>query len=138
MHSRGGAALSENPLADWRSAIKSRDDLVTDPEAHRRKLVELAMLARRRNQVSAVELNEMLELSDAARLWGLIEWEEAYLNGLFSPEGTVHDDGLQKLVGKGELRQNAGEGVVTLVPHFVPIDGESSGERCFPGAPATH
>jgi hypothetical protein len=66
----GGAVLVENPLADWRVAIKARDDLVTDPDAHRRKLVELAMLARRRNQVSAEELNEMLELSDAARLWG--------------------------------------------------------------------
>jgi hypothetical protein len=101
MRSRGGAALSENPLADWRSAIKARDDLVTDPEAHRRKLVELAMLARRRNQVSAEELNEMLERSDAARLWGLLEWEEAYLIGLFAPEGTVHDEGLQQFVGKG-------------------------------------
>jgi hypothetical protein len=93
--------LVENPLADWWVAIKARDDLVTDPDAHRRKLVELAMLARRRNQVSAEELNEMLELSDAARLWGLIEWEEAYLIGLFSPEGTMHDDGLQQLVGEG-------------------------------------
>jgi hypothetical protein len=31
----------------------------------------------------------------------LIEWEEAYLIGLFSPEGTMHDDGLQQLVGEG-------------------------------------
>jgi hypothetical protein len=100
MHNRGGVALSENPLADWWSAIKSRDDLVTDPEAHRRKLVELAMLARRRNQVCAEELNEMLERSDAARLWGLLEWEEAELLGLF--DGGRHpEDGIQIIRGRG-------------------------------------
>jgi hypothetical protein len=91
--SRGGVGLVENPLADWRVAIKARDDLVTDPEAHRRKLVELAMLARRRNQVSAEELNEMLERSDAARLWGLLEWEEAELIGIFDG-GRCLEDGI--------------------------------------------
>jgi hypothetical protein len=92
--------LSENSLADWRSAIKARDDLVTDLEAHRRKLVELAMLARRRSQVSAEELNEMLERSDAARLWGLLEWEEAELIGIFD-SGRCLEDGIQIIRGRG-------------------------------------
>jgi hypothetical protein len=92
--------LVDNPLADWRAAIKARDDLVTDPEAHRRKLVELAMLARRRKQVSAEELSEMLELSDAARLWGLLEWEEAELIGLFDG-GRCLDGGIQIIRGRG-------------------------------------
>jgi hypothetical protein len=92
--------LVENPLADWRVAIKARDDLVTDPGAHRRKLVELAMLSRRRNQVSAEELNEMIELSDAARLWGLLELEEAELIGIF--DGGRHpEDGIQIIRGRG-------------------------------------
>jgi hypothetical protein len=39
---------------------------------------------------------------------------------------------------KGERRQNAGEGVVNLVPLFVPIDGESRGEQCLSGAPDAH
>jgi hypothetical protein len=98
--SPGGAVLVENPLADWRMAIKCRDDLVTDPEAHRRKLVELAMLARRRNQVSAEELNEMLELSDAAKLWGLLEWEEAELIGIFDCARRT-EDGIQIIRGRG-------------------------------------
>ncbi|RJX83512.1 hypothetical protein [Pseudomonas sp. LS-2] len=92
--------MVENPLADWRAAIKARDDLVTDPEAHRRKLIELAMLARRRKQVSAEELSEMLELSDAARLWGLLEWEEAELIGLFDG-GRFPEDGVQIIRGRG-------------------------------------
>jgi hypothetical protein len=92
--------LVENPLADWRDAIKARDDLVTDPEAHRRKLVELAMLARRRKQVSAEELSEMLEVSDAARLWGLLEWEEAELIGIFDG-GRFPEDGVQIIRGRG-------------------------------------
>jgi hypothetical protein len=97
---RGGAGLSEDPLADWESAIKARDHLVTDPEAHWCKLAELAMRARQQNQVRAEELNEMLELSDAARLWGLVEWEEAYLIVLFSADGAAHDDGLQQIKGR--------------------------------------
>nr|GFB58625.1 hypothetical protein [Tanacetum cinerariifolium] len=51
-----------------RSAIKARDDLITDPEGHRARLVGLAMLAGRMRQIGEEELNEMIELSDAARL----------------------------------------------------------------------
>lgn len=43
--------------------------------------MDLVMVARRRNQISAEELSEMLELTDAAMLWELIEWEEAYVAG---------------------------------------------------------
>ena len=70
-------------LADWQAASKQRFDLVTDPEGHWHKLVDLALLAHERRQVSSDELSEMLELSDAARLWGLVEWEEADGAGLF-------------------------------------------------------
>ena len=73
----------ENPLADWQAASKQHFDLVTDPEGHWRKLVDLAMLAHERRQVRSDELSEMLELADAARLWGLVEWEEADRVGLF-------------------------------------------------------
>ena len=73
----------ENPLADWQAASKQQFDLVTDPEGHWRKLVDLAMLAHERRQVRSDELSEMLELADAARLWGLVEWEEADRAGLF-------------------------------------------------------
>ena len=72
-----------DPLADWQAASKQHFDLVTDPEGHWRKLVDLAMLAHERRQVRSDELSEMLELADAARLWGLVEWEEADGAGLF-------------------------------------------------------
>lgn len=93
--------LSDDPLADWRSAINARDDLTTDPDAHRAKMVGLAMLAGRMNQVGEEELNEMLELSDAARLWALVEWEEAERIGLFSGGAPDRADGLQVIKGKG-------------------------------------
>ena len=73
----------ENPLAEWQAASKQQFDLVTDPEGHWRKLVALAMLAYERRQVRSDELSEMLELADAARLWGLVELEEADGAGLF-------------------------------------------------------
>ena len=82
----------DDPLAEWQAAIKQRFDLVTDPEAQWRKLVDLAMLAHKRRQVCSGELSEMLELSDAAKLWGLVEWEEAEAIGLLTEEAVDPDD----------------------------------------------
>ena len=73
----------QDPFAEWQAASKQHFDLVTDLEGHWRKLVDLAMLAHERRQVRSDELSEMLELADAARLWGLVEWEEADGVGIF-------------------------------------------------------
>ena len=83
---------STDPLAEWQAASKQQFDLVTDPEGHWRKLVDLAMLAYERHQVCNAELSEMLELADAARLWGLVEWEEADRAGLFLGHVIDPDD----------------------------------------------
>ena len=83
---------ADDPLAEWQAAIKQHFDLVTDPEGHWSKLVDLAMLAHRRRQVCSGELSEMLELADAARLWGLVEWEEADGVGLFLDHSIDPDD----------------------------------------------
>lgn len=82
----------DDPLTEWQAAIKQRFDLVTDPEAQWRKLVDLAMLAHKRRQVCSGELSEMLELADAAKLWALIEWEEAEAIGLLNEEAVDPDD----------------------------------------------
>ena len=82
----------EDPLAEWQAASKQQFDLVTNPEVHWRKLVDLAMLAYERRQVRSDELSEMLEVADAARLWGLVEWEEAYCAGLFLDHIIDPDD----------------------------------------------
>ena len=82
----------DDPLAEWQALIKQRFDLVTDPEGHWRKLVDLAMLAHKRRQVCSGELSEMLELADAAKLWALIEWEEAEAIGLLKEEVVDPDD----------------------------------------------
>ena len=82
----------KDPLADWQAASKQHFDLVTDPEGHWRKLVDLAMFAYDRRQVRSDELSEILELADAARLWGLVEWEEADGVGLFLDHSIDPDD----------------------------------------------
>ena len=82
----------DDPLAEWQAAIKQSFDLVTDPEVYWRKLVDLAMLANQRRQVCSGELSEMLELADAAKLWGLIEWEEAEAIGLLTEQAVDPDD----------------------------------------------
>ena len=93
--------MSDDPLSAWRSAISARDDLISDPEGHRTKLIGLAMLADRMRLVGKEDLNEMLELSDAARLWALVEWEEADRIGLFSGGASHLSDGLQVIKGRG-------------------------------------
>ena len=78
----------QNPLADWHAAINQRFDLITDPERQWSKLVGLATLAHGRRQVDKGGLSEMLEQSDAARLWALSELEEAGAVGLFCNDAT--------------------------------------------------
>ncbi|MNP55024.1 hypothetical protein D3C76_1496290 [compost metagenome] len=53
----------------------------------------MAYAAYRRREVSAESLVDMLELSEAARAWGLMEYEEAYHIGLFSYEFSGKWDG---------------------------------------------
>ena len=82
----------DDPLPEWQALIKQSFDLVTDPEGHWRKLVDLALLAHARHEVGSGELSEMLELADAAKLWALIEWEEAEAIGLLKGETVDPDD----------------------------------------------
>ena len=81
-----------DPLAEWQAAIKQHFDLVTNPDGHWRKLVDLAVLAHARRQVCSSDLSEMLELAAAARLWGLVEWEEAEAIGLLTEQAVDPDD----------------------------------------------
>ena len=63
-----------------------------------------------RCQMCSGELSEMLELADAARLWGLIEWEEAEAIGLLNEKAIDPDDASFFVKGMGELRQDDGGG----------------------------
>jgi hypothetical protein len=90
-----------DPLAAWKLMVEDRQDLVTDPDGQRAKLRELAMLAYQRYQVDADELSDMLEITEAAREWGLLELEEGYHLGMFEcrelglQAGTQYFDGKQ-------------------------------------------
>lgn len=64
------------------------------PQAYWRRLVALAMLAYERNQISAEQLNEMLEITDAARLWALSELEQDV-----KPQRKSSKGGIQRFVG---------------------------------------
>lgn len=90
-----------DPLAEWQAGIKKPCDFVADPEGYRLKLSALAMLAHRQRQVSAEDLNEMLELTDAGKEWALLEWEEAYRIGLFPEKVPDPEDGFQRIKGRG-------------------------------------
>lgn len=67
--------------------------LVTDPDGRTALLDEMDYAAHRRREVSAENLIDMLELSEAARAWGLMEIDEAFHIGLFSSEITERWDG---------------------------------------------
>lgn len=92
--------MSSDPLSEWRAEIQNRQDLITDPDGQRSKLADLAMLAHRCRQVSPEELSDMLELGEAARLWALLELEEADAIGLFDGS-LIGEDGVQVLKGRG-------------------------------------
>lgn len=97
--SPGGVALSD-VLAEWNAGIVRSSEFITDPDGYRLKVARLATLAHRQRQVSDEELNEMLELTDAARLWALTELEEADAIGLFAG-GAYIEEGMQVLKGVG-------------------------------------
>lgn len=77
-------------------------------EGHWRKLADLVLLAHERRQVCCDELSEMLELADAARLCGLVEWEEAEAIGLLNEQAVDPDDVSFFVKWICGLRQNAG------------------------------
>ncbi|MNH37247.1 hypothetical protein D3C79_981270 [compost metagenome] len=86
----------------WLDELSDQFALVTDPEGRSAVLDEMAYAAHRRGEVSAEYLVDMLELSEAARAWGLMEFEEAYHIGLFkyeSWEEGVSDDPGRIVVG---------------------------------------
>lgn len=77
----------------WLYELNDHFALVTDPEGRSAVLDEMAYAAHRRGEVSAEHLVDMLELSEAAKAWGLVEIDEAYHIGLFSYEISSKWDG---------------------------------------------
>ncbi|ENY79689.1 hypothetical protein C206_00980 [Pseudomonas putida TRO1] len=67
----------------WIDELNDQFSLVTDPDGRAAVLDEMAYAAHRRREVSSENLVDMLELSEAARLWALTEHEEAWAIGLF-------------------------------------------------------
>ncbi|HGA2318134.1 TPA: hypothetical protein ACIRVE_002700 [Pseudomonas putida] len=77
----------------WLDELNDQFALVTDPEGRSAVLDEMAYAAHRRREVTAESLVDMLELSEAARAWGLLEIEEAYHIGLFRYENLKSWEG---------------------------------------------
>lgn len=78
----------------WMDELNDRFALVTDPEGRASVLDAMAYAAHRRREVSDENLVDMLELSEAARSWALLEHEEAWHLGLFEYEDWVdHEPG---------------------------------------------
>lgn len=70
----------------WLDELNDRFALFTDPDGRAAVLDEMAYAAHRRREVSCENLVDMLELSEAARAWGLMEFEEAFHIGPFKFE----------------------------------------------------
>ena len=68
--------MSRLPRA-WLDELNDQFALATDPDNRAAVLAEMAMAAHRRGEVDAGQLCEMLEFAEAARLWALVEDEEA-------------------------------------------------------------
>jgi len=79
--------MSRLPRA-WLAELDDQFALITDPDGRAAVLGEMAHAARRRQEVGAEDLTDMLELAEAARYWALMEHEDAYHIGLFMYESA--------------------------------------------------
>nr|WP_225923126.1 hypothetical protein [Pseudomonas xantholysinigenes] len=70
----------------WLDELADQTALVADPDGRAVVLNEMAYAARRRNDVDAGMLSDMLELTEAARLWALLEGE--VVGGVTSQDGS--------------------------------------------------
>lgn len=59
----------------WMDELNDQVAMVADPDGRAEVMAEMAMAARRRQDVNAAALAEMLELVEAARLWAHAERE---------------------------------------------------------------
>lgn len=69
----------------WLDELNDQFALVTDPDGRAAVLDEMAYAAHRRREVSAEDLVDMLELSEAARAWGLMGIKEALTGSMHRP-----------------------------------------------------
>ncbi|MFP6787099.1 hypothetical protein C1X72_29850 [Pseudomonas sp. FW306-2-2C-D06B] len=79
----------------WVAELDDQTSLVTDPDGRAAVLSEMAYAARRRRDIDDDTLVDMLELAEAARLWALMEHEEAWALGLFGRYPPEHPGGAQ-------------------------------------------
>lgn len=66
-----GASMSQHLPALWIAELDDVAALTDDPEGRAAVLEVMALAAHRRNEVDADQLADMLELAEAARLYGL-------------------------------------------------------------------
>lgn len=86
----------------WVTALDDREPLITDTEARVAVLRQMAYDCYQRAEVSIEDMGDMLELVEAARLWALIEHEEAWALGLFGDYPQDHPGGAQVIQGSGK------------------------------------
>jgi len=67
---------TELPQA-WLAELNDQVALVADPDGRAAVLDEMAYAARRRREVNDGDLVDMLEIVESARLWALLDHEEA-------------------------------------------------------------
>lgn len=84
----------------WMDELNDRFALVNDPEGRAAVLDEMAYAAHRRREVGDENLVDMLELTESARAWALLEHEEAWHIGLFQYEGWVDREPGRIVVGR--------------------------------------
>ncbi|MBK0059600.1 hypothetical protein IAE40_13220 [Pseudomonas sp. S44] len=95
----------------WLDELGDQSELVTDPDGRAAVLREMAFAARRRKEVSAGELSDMLEFVESARQWALLEHEEAWVLGIFRFESKAEweaDEPGRIVIGQDgrEIRKN--------------------------------
>ncbi|MEW5607941.1 MULTISPECIES: hypothetical protein [Pseudomonas] len=104
----------------WIVELNDSHALVTDPDGREAVLAEMALAAHRRREVDDLQLTDMLELAEAARLWALLEHEEAWHIGLFQHERFRLPDPGRIVVG-GKPGGSGGAGGREILPQNTSV-----------------
>lgn len=86
----------------WLAELNDEGALFDDPDGRAAVLREMAFAARRRGEVDADQLSDMLEFVESGRYHALNEIEDWYEIGLFGNHEALPDCGYQVIKGMGK------------------------------------
>lgn len=78
---------------EWIREFKNDNEFALNPHGRCADLCDMAYAMYRRREISSDQLQDMLELAESGKEWGLTEQEEAWDIGLFTQQKEPDEPG---------------------------------------------